>query len=537
MAEMDSTRSTVPGARGPEQDPEHGPAAGAGTDAAVRDDQPATGIAQRHDLPRRKAAVMPDLSGVADEDPAPSHPSFHLQPHDQQPVDQQSLDQQPADQQSLDGGAHAADAQTAGASRSDGPSGEDHSDTDRAPARDEGIPTRMMPVVVGAMTATGATAATGSSAAGSSAAGTTAAGTAAGADAQHPGDDGEDSDQGVQAQGSDGEDGDGMYDGGDVEDAETGTSAEHPDRDHVPGDEHPAPVVAPVSSGSHASSGSGSTPASISREPSTDTASLSVRPPDKDAARRAAVRDQAVAAKPVLARFLQVVVALFFPVIVVAAAVRAVATSSFLWLEYHRPGFPADQYGFSLDDRMTYGSYALDYVVNLAPSRYLGGLVTPEGEPLFLESEVGHMADVKGVLGLSFFIALVLFVLSVLACVYLARRYKGGIRRALFAGAVLTLVGIAVLTVLAVLAWETFFTQVHALFFADGTWTFRVDDTLIRLFPEQFWTDSAITIAVLVLGATLLTLILTWPTKARRERSMLAQDAAQARYREALDAS
>jgi integral membrane protein (TIGR01906 family) len=149
---------------------------------------------------------------------------------------------------------------------------------------------------------------------------------------------------------------------------------------------------------------------------------------------------------------------------------------------------------------------------------------------------VGHMADVKGVLGLSFFIALVLFVLAVLACAYLARRYKGGVRRALFAGAVLTLVGAAVLTVLAVLAWETFFTQVHALFFADGTWTFRVDDTLIRLFPEQFWTDSAITVAVLVLGATVLTLILTWPTAARRERSARAQAAAKGRYREAIDA-
>ncbi|WP_052274460.1 DUF1461 domain-containing protein [Arthrobacter sp. L77] len=219
------------------------------------------------------------------------------------------------------------------------------------------------------------------------------------------------------------------------------------------------------------------------------------------------------------------------------AAIRAVATSSFLWLEYHRPGFPADRFGFSLDDRMTYGSYALDYVLNFAPPRYLGGLVTPEGEPLFLASEVGHMADVKGVLGLSFFIALVLLVLAVLACVYLARHYRGGIRRALFSGAVLTLVGIAVLTVLAVLAWETFFTQVHALFFADGTWTFRVDDTLIRLFPEQFWTDSAVTVAVVVLAATLLTLVLTWPTKARRDRSMMAQDAAQARRREALDAS
>ena len=260
-------------------------------------------------------------------------------------------------------------------------------------------------------------------------------------------------------------------------------------------------------------------------------------PEDRDAARRAARRDNAAARKPAFPRFLQVVVALFFPVVVVGAAVRAVATSSFLWFEYHRPGFPADRFGFSLDDRMTYGSYALDYVVNFAPPRYLGDLRTPGGEPLFLESEVGHMADVKGVLGLGFFIALVLFVLAVLACAYLARRYKGGVRRALFAGAVVTLAGAVVLTVLAVIAWETFFTQVHALFFADGTWTFYVDDTLIRLFPEQFWTDSAVMVALLVAGATILTLLLTWPTKARREKSLLAQEAVEERDRQALTAS
>jgi integral membrane protein (TIGR01906 family) len=271
--------------------------------------------------------------------------------------------------------------------------------------------------------------------------------------------------------------------------------------------------------------------------PPTDAATPSVHASDREAARRAAARDNAATAKPVLPRFLQVVVALFFPVVVLAAAVRAVATSSFLRLEYHRPGFPADRFGFSLEDRMTYGSYALDYVLNLAPPRYLGDLRTPGGEPLFLESEVGHMADVKGVLGLGFLIALVLFVLAVLACVYLARRYRGGVRRALFAGAVLTLAGAVVLTVLAVIAWETFFTQVHALFFADGTWTFYVDDTLIRLFPEQFWTDSALTVAVLVLGATLLTLLLTWPTRARRERSIIEQEDLDARKREALTAS
>lgn len=259
-----------------------------------------------------------------------------------------------------------------------------------------------------------------------------------------------------------------------------------------------------------------------------DTSSLSIRPPEEDVSRRAIQRDQAAAAKPVLPRVLQVMVAVFFPVILLAAAVRAVTTPLFLWVEYHRPGFPADSYGFSTEDRMTYGSYTMDYILNWAPARYLGDLVNADGDQLFLDSEVGHMADVKGVLATGFVVATVLALLAVAACIYLARRYPGGIRRALFAGAAATLVLAIALAVAGILAWETFFTQVHALFFADGTWTFRLDDTLIRLFPAQFWIDAAASVGAIVLIGSVLTLILTWPTKARREKSARAYEARRA---------
>nr|WP_275587595.1 TIGR01906 family membrane protein [Arthrobacter roseus] len=238
-----------------------------------------------------------------------------------------------------------------------------------------------------------------------------------------------------------------------------------------------------------------------------------------------------------LPRILQIFVAVMFPFIVVAASVRAVTSSVFLWLEYHRPGFPADSYGFSTDDRLTYGSYTVDYILNFASPRYLGDLVGPDGQQLFLESEVGHMQDVKMVLATGFLVALVLAIVAVVCCIYLLRRYSGGIRRALFAGAVSTLVLMTALAVTAVLGWERFFTLVHQVFFSEGTWTFRVDDTLIRLFPEQFWLDSGIVIGALVLLVSLVSLVLTWPTRRRRTRSRTAQEAARRRMRENLESS
>ncbi len=291
---------------------------------------------------------------------------------------------------------------------------------------------------------------------------------------------------------------------------------------------------APRSSVSDQPESSSSATSGTVDDPAPDTAALSARPSEEEAKRRAAERDEAFTSKPVMARVFQVLIAGFFPIMLLAAAIRAVTSPLFLWVEYHRPGFPADSFGFSTDDRMTYGSYTVDYILNWASPRYLGELVNSDGDQLFLDSEVGHMLDVKVVLVISFAVALAMFVFTIAACWYLARTYPGGVRRGLFAGALTTLILMIALTVTAILGWQTFFTQVHALFFADGTWTFRADDTLIRLFPAQFWMDAAITVAALVLIVTVVTLVLTWPTKGRRDRSRLAGEAAQQRRLDSL---
>lgn len=244
---------------------------------------------------------------------------------------------------------------------------------------------------------------------------------------------------------------------------------------------------------------------------------------DPEAQRRHEAREAALTAKPVFARVVQTLLAIAFPFMLVIAAIRAVASPWFLWLDYHRPGFPADLYGFTQAERLTYGNYGVDYINNSAPSAYLGNLMDANGHPLFLATEVSHMADVKAVIGATYAAGAILFVLAVLVCLYLGRRYAGGMRRAFFAGSVATLVVMIALTVLAVLNFQTFFTDFHELFFSQGNWTFHANDTLIRLYPTQFWVDAGIVIAALVLVTSLIFLITTWPTRRRRERSRLLQ--------------
>lgn len=215
-------------------------------------------------------------------------------------------------------------------------------------------------------------------------------------------------------------------------------------------------------------------------------------------------------------RLAQVLLALLAPVVLLIGVVRLVASPVFLWLEYRRPGFPADAYGFTAEDRLHYGSAGLDFLFNASGARYLQQL-QDGGRPVFTEAEVAHMVDVKIVMLASQAAGVLLAVVCALLVAYLLTRSAGGVRRALCAGAAWFLVAMVALAVLGVLGWESLFTAFHQLFFADGTWTFAASDGLIRLYPGQFWIDAALAVALLSLAAAVATLVLTWPTRRRRE--------------------
>ncbi|GAA4285083.1 hypothetical protein GCM10022261_26140 [Brevibacterium daeguense] len=212
-------------------------------------------------------------------------------------------------------------------------------------------------------------------------------------------------------------------------------------------------------------------------------------------------------------------ITLAMPFVLAALAVRAVASGFFLKFEYfYRPGFPADNYGFTPEDRLHYGSYVVDYLNNLDSSRYLSDVVLPNGVPVFGPEEISHMADVKSLVTLLYLVAIIAAIVGIVFALYLSRRTGPGIRHGIRFGAILTLLAAIAAGVLAFTGWDQFFTGFHALFFEEGTWQFYLDDALIRLFPAEFWMDAGIAVGVIVLLGSLLPLILTF-VGARRRRA------------------
>jgi integral membrane protein (TIGR01906 family) len=205
-------------------------------------------------------------------------------------------------------------------------------------------------------------------------------------------------------------------------------------------------------------------------------------------------------------RILAWLITIFVPFALTFLGLRLLLTPIFPQVEYRTPGFPADDYGFTLQDRLHWSTISIDYLVNNADISFLGNLTFPDGSPLFNERELSHMHDVKQVVKPVLWIGYTIWFL-LLGLGLWARfgswwqEYLRGLRR----GGWLTFALVVVLGGFAAISFWQFFTFFHELFFSGGSWLFLYSDTLIRLFPLPFWQDAFLFAGVLdVLGGLVL---------------------------------
>ncbi len=182
----------------------------------------------------------------------------------------------------------------------------------------------------------------------------------------------------------------------------------------------------------------------------------------------------------------------------------------FYIFEYHTPGFPADPYGFTTEERIHWARYAVDYLRYHRDISYLADLRFPEGEQipepscgfvddcsrLYNDRELQHMVDVQRVVDG----ALRVWQISLLGLLALGVwAWKGGwpdeFRRAAGRGGLWTAGFSAFIILFVLVGFGVIFVWFHEIFFASGTWVFYYSDTLIRLFPERFWRDAFLFVA------------------------------------------
>ncbi len=173
--------------------------------------------------------------------------------------------------------------------------------------------------------------------------------------------------------------------------------------------------------------------------------------------------------------------------------------------EYRLPGFPADDYGFTQADRLKWSKISFDYLLNDQPLSWLANQKLPDNTPLYIESELSHMLDVKKLIQSMFnvwWILLAVLVLSGVACWRLKQLREYWL--ALSNGGWFTLALIGTVLIFVFISFDWLFTNFHEILFTQGNWQFRFSDTLIRLFPIRFWQDAFIWMGLVTLVFALL---------------------------------
>lgn len=230
---------------------------------------------------------------------------------------------------------------------------------------------------------------------------------------------------------------------------------------------------------------------------------------------------------PFTRRFLQIVVISLVPLFLILGAARLLTTDEFLMFEYGKPSFPSDTYGFTPEQRFILASTNIHYVRAHLPDdelvkHYLNGT------KVFNEREVAHMADVRNVFQIILRIWQGSFILLLLlGVVFLKSGERVAFASAIKQGGLVSSGIILAVGLLAVFAWDTWFELFHRFLFVPGSWLFSYNDSLIRLFPYQFWFDATVTLAIVSFVGGLVLALGGWQVQLRdlrvREKALVSR--------------
>lgn len=192
----------------------------------------------------------------------------------------------------------------------------------------------------------------------------------------------------------------------------------------------------------------------------------------------------------ILKKILNVLVSGAVPIIISGLSVLILLSPMFMNLEYNRPNFPEDNYGFSTEERFIFGNQTRRYLISSMSLDDLRELKFADGDQIYTEGELTHLEDVKVVLqGVLRVFAGAAAVLSLGGAVAYTRNWKDDFLNAIFRGGKITTGLLIIILLLTLVSFQSLFTNFHMMFFEGDSWLFYYSDTLIRLFPIRFWQD------------------------------------------------
>jgi integral membrane protein (TIGR01906 family) len=211
-----------------------------------------------------------------------------------------------------------------------------------------------------------------------------------------------------------------------------------------------------------------------------------------------------VSSKP--AGLLIAVIAAAVPLVILGNALLVLLVPWFAHLQYALPGFPDDPFGLAGADRASLGATGIRSIWPVGPGPdLLVDARLPDGSEAFGPVEIRHMDDVRGLVRACFVLWLVAISAGVASAFRLGQTGRSdAIGRGLRLGSTVTIAAMVVIGVAMLVNFEAIFDGFHEIFFEPGTWTFGDEETLRRLYPDEFWGIAAGLLAALALAQALL---------------------------------
>ena len=103
-------------------------------------------------------------------------------------------------------------------------------------------------------------------------------------------------------------------------------------------------------------------------------------------------------AKNFIRRLSQILIPLLMPLFILMGVVIIVFRPWYISFQYNQSSFPADPYGMTKEERLSYGTDSLRYITNGSLNdTFLSSMKWPDGTLFYNDREVSHMKDVKNV--------------------------------------------------------------------------------------------------------------------------------------------
>jgi len=207
-----------------------------------------------------------------------------------------------------------------------------------------------------------------------------------------------------------------------------------------------------------------------------------------------------------------IVLTVALPIFLVTSAVRGVALNRGFYLDEFNKYNVGQVTGLPPDELNRVAQSFIDYFQG-DPGRLDVIVQTSRGTDfLFNEREIAHMVDVQTLMRIFLrgwtISAVALVVCIVLIVIVDPPTGARELMRAVAVGGALLVVAVGALGLAAVIDFDRLFVQFHLLSFSNDLWLLDPrTDRLIQLFPEGFFYDSAIRMAVQIVGTGLLALV------------------------------